>query len=216
MVPMEAGGGDHYFSVEVRTNEVRKSGRLPWYQDQPGGEFRNAHMKGVTLALRLAFNLRYADRHDSPLLDHETERLSFTDDTDAHLFECFAMANLLLCSAVPKQGSQKSLANAVMRANCIQHLVATINILQPTLVISQGWSLVDTLWDSLCVTRQANLNVPDCYLTDCNLNGNPFAWVALYHPTRFWSSINQPYFKETAVPAIRAARRRALRLAQTV
>jgi hypothetical protein len=87
---------------------------------------------------------------------------------------------------------------------------------QPTLVISQGWGLVDTLWDSLGVTRQVELDVEKCYLTYCDLNGHRFVWVALYHPTRFWSTINQPYFKKTVGPAIKEARRRALKLAQTV
>jgi hypothetical protein len=31
-----------------------------------------------------------------------------------------------------------------------------------------------------------------------------------------WSTINQPYFRETVIPAITAARKRALKLAQTV
>jgi len=103
-----------------------------------------------------------------------------------------------------------------MRANCIRHLVATIDILQPTLVISQGWGLVPTLRDNFGVTRTFGHNIPDCILTDCNLNDNPFVWVGLWHPTRFWSTIEQDYFGETVVPAIKLARRRALKLVQPV
>lgn len=121
VVPMDAGGGERYFSVEGRTECVRNSARLPWRQRDPEEGFRNAHMKGVTLALRLALGLPCADQYGRPLIDHETERVRFTDSTEAHLFECFALANLLLCSAVPKPGSQKSLATSVMRANCIRH-----------------------------------------------------------------------------------------------
>lgn len=214
VVPMEAGGGERYFGVEGRTDCVRHSAELPWRKRDPDEEFRNAHMKGVTLALRLALGLPYADPYGRPLIDHATERVTFIDGTNAHLFECFAMANLLLCSAVLKDGSQKSVATRVMRENCIRHLVATITVLQPTLVISQGWSLVDTLWKSLGVTRQVDLDLEDCYLTDCDLDGNRFAWVALWHPTRFWSSIKQPYFTETVRPAIKEARTRALTLAR--
>ena len=133
-----------------------------------GEEFRNAHMKGVTLALRLALGLPYKDRHGQPLIDHQTERVTFTDGTDAHLFECFAMANLLLCSAVLKDGSQKSLATPVMGENCAEHLVETIRILKPTLVISQGWSLVETLRDSFGVIQPINLT-SKCNLADCDL-----------------------------------------------
>lgn len=210
VVPMEAGGGDRYFSVERRTEQVRRSGRLPWHQSDPKEGFRNAHMKGVTLALRLALGLSYVDTHGRPLIERPTERVRFSDGTDAHLFDCFAMANLLLCSAVPKPGSQKSLANAVMRANCAKHLAQTINILQPTLVISQGWTLVDTLLDSLGVTHEVDLGLDGCRLAYCDLDGDQFVWVALKHPTRLWNSATQPYFVDTVESAVKQARRRAL------
>jgi hypothetical protein len=216
VVPMEAGGGKGYFSVKGRTDKVRESGRLPFARRIPHEEARNPHMKGVTLALRLALELPYADRHGLPFIDPREEQVNFTDGTSAHLFECFAMANLLLCSAVAKAGGQASRANAVMRKNCVRHLVKTVEILQPTLVISQGWGgLVSTLRANFGVTGTFGHNIPDCILTDCNLDDNPFVWVGLWHPTRFWSTINQRYFQDTAIPAITAARKRALKLAQT-
>lgn len=70
------------------------------------------------------------------------------------------------------------------------------------------------MWESLGVARQVNLDLGKCYLTYCDLNGHRFVWVALYHPTRFWSSPNQTYFKNTVDPAIKEARRRALQLAR--
>ena len=88
--------------------------------------------------MRLVFGQPYADRHGLPFIDPREEQVNFTDGTSDHLFECFAMANLLLCSAVAKAGGQASRGTAVMRNNCARHLVATIDILQPTLVISQG------------------------------------------------------------------------------
>ena len=215
VVPMEAGGGATFFSVPERTNEIRKSGFLPIEKRFPRDEARNPHMKGVTLALRLALGLPYADRHGKPFTEPEEEEVSFTDGSTDHLFECFAMANLLLCSAVAKKGGQAGRGTPVMRNNCARHLKKTIGILQPTLVISQGWGLVGTLCDSLGVTREIPLDLDKCYLAECELNGNRFVWVALYHPTRFWSTINQPYFKETVVPAITVARERALKLAPT-
>jgi hypothetical protein len=156
-------------------------------------------MHGVTLALRLALGLPHADPDGRPLIEHETERVRFTDGTEAHLFECFAMANLLLCSAVPKPGSQKSLANAVMRANYVRHLVATVRILQPTLVVSQGWTLVDTLWDALCVTHEVDLDPDGCHLTYCDLDGDRFVWVALKHPTRLRRSATQAYLSKRSI-----------------
>jgi hypothetical protein len=53
-------------------------------------------------------------------------------------------------------------------------------------------------------------------LARCDLDGYRFIWAALRHPTRNWSTINQPNFQETVVPTIQAARKRALKLAQTI
>ena len=125
------------------------------------------------------------------------------------------MTNLLLCSAVLKEGSQKSLAPTGHARQLCRHLVETIGILQPTLVISQGWGLVPTLRELRRCTPDQPQHRP-LVLADCDLDGNRFVWVALWHPTRFWSTINQRYFRETVVPAITAARKRALKLAQTV
>jgi hypothetical protein len=168
----------------------------------------------LTLALRLALGLPYKYQNGTPLIDHGSERVTFTNGKDAHLFDCFAMANLLLCSAVLKKGSQKSLAPQVMRDNCAHHLVATIGILKPTLVISQGWGLVATLRTNFGDLRPIKHKIDHCVLADCSLDGNRFVWAGLWHPTRFWSTINQRYFEETAAPAIKRARERALKLSQ--
>ena len=205
IVPMEVGGGrdkitgkePRFTDVKGRTAGVLQSSLLPFAQ-------RHAHMQGVTLALQLAFGLPVAG----------PEHLSLTNGESVHVFDAFAMTNLLMCSSVATKDSQASKSTATMRKSCANHLVETVTILQPTLVISQGWGLVDTLWDSLGVTRQVNLDLGLCYLTHCELNGHRFVWLALYHPTRFWSSPNQGYFKETVAPAIKEARRRALRLAR--
>jgi hypothetical protein len=63
------------------------------------------------------------------------------------------MANLLLCSAVANADGQASRNTAIMRKNCARHLIETIDILQPTLVISQGWGLVDTPVTSITSPR---------------------------------------------------------------
>jgi len=72
-------------------------------------------MKGVTLALQLAFEV--------PVGDPDAEHLHFTDGTSAHLFESYAMANMLLCSAVARAGGQAGRSTAAMHKNCANHLV---------------------------------------------------------------------------------------------
>jgi hypothetical protein len=197
VVPMESGGSNpdyQHINVAERTSHVEAAGAKP-FRD------RNPHMKGVALALRLAFGL--------PVDDPKAEYLQFTDGTTAQLFSCFAMTNLLLCSAVAA-GTMSSRSTAVMRANCARHLVETVKILQPTLVISQGQGLDTTLRASLGVTATVNPN-----LADCTLHGNRFTWVSLYHPTRNWSALSHPYLHEVVVPTISQARPRALALAES-
>jgi hypothetical protein len=60
-----------FYNVAMRTNEVRKSARLRFKE-------RNAHMKGVTLALRLALGLPHKDRRGQPLIDRQMEQVTFT------------------------------------------------------------------------------------------------------------------------------------------
>ena len=85
------------------------------------------------------------------------------------------------------------------------------SILQPTLVISQGSELVETLRGSFGVTHPMSTDL-GWNLATCDLDGNQFIWAALRHPTRNWSTINQPYFRETVVLTLQQARKRALKL----
>lgn len=216
IVPMEAGGGgkdrsattggaaqppgpdpDRYRTVRQRTEVVvRKSGEMCFAQ-------RNPHMQGVTLALQLAFRL--------PV--EKEEQLHFVDDHPAHVFDCFAMANLLLCSAVPKAGSHASLATSTMRKNCAHHLAQTVRILKPTLVISQGWGLVGTLRGAFGTVRYIGTPEYHRVLAECDLDDDRFIWVGLTHPAHGnWSRITSREFG-TVAPAIKEGRRRALRLA---
>jgi hypothetical protein len=102
-----------------------------------------------------------------------------------------------------------------MRTNCTRHLQAAIGILQPTLDILQGSGLVETLLGSFGVTRPMDTNL-GTNLARCVFDGNQFIWAALRHPSHGnWSSINQPYFRETVVPTLQQARKRALQFVQT-
>lgn len=192
---MESGGSNpnyQHLTVAERTNDIEVRAAQTFRE-------RNPHMKGVTLALRLAFGL--------PLEDTDAETLEFADGTTARLLSCYAMTNLLMCSAVDT-GTMQSRQTAVMRANCARHLVAAVKILQPTLVISQGAKLESTLRVSLGVKATLTPN-----LAECNLQGNRFVWAQLHHPTRNWSALTHPYLHEVVVPTIKEARVRALAVA---
>lgn len=184
---METGEPKQHRTVEQRTQDVLDSGKLAFGQ-------RNQHMRGVTFALRLAFGL--------PV---DTEHIQFADGSSTHLFDAYAITNLLLCSAVD-HGTAKSRATDTMHKSCSRHLRATLGILQPTLMISQGAGVDSTLFSALGVTRSVAANV-----AACDLDGNQFVWVSLRHPSRGnWSSLKCTYLHDTVVPAITRGRELAL------
>jgi hypothetical protein len=177
VIPMETGRQRQKVSMTERAPEIRK--RIA------GG--RNPHMAGTALALRLAFG--------QPLgADRAAETIAI--DPPVHVFEAYAMANLLLCSAVE------------MRAACVRHLAATIRILEPTLVISQGESLKKEL-TRLFAPQWKRGELP---LAEGRLDGCRFAWASLHHPSRHWHGQDMKYFVETAAPTISRARVLARRL----
>lgn len=98
-----------------------------------GFKKRNNHMRGVTSTLRLLLGRE-------PGLDEEGEQLL----PDTHIFDGFALVNYLLCSALakPRKKSQKGGGNgrstAKMQRNCMRHLMATLEILDPTVIVVHG------------------------------------------------------------------------------
>src|SRR5579872_4478495 len=82
----------------------------------------------------LAFGLPLAAARANERID--------TQHGPIHLHDAFAMANLRLCSLAA--AGKKSRATPTVSRNCAPDLRATIGILEPTLVISQGKDLRPT------------------------------------------------------------------------
>ena len=185
VVPMETGRPRTRVSVEERTAEVQVLAQRPWRRWNP-------HMRGVGLALRLAFGRGLGD-------DDEGLHLP-TVEGPVHLLDAYAMANLLLCGAV-QVGTVNSRSTRVMRRNCSRHLAATIDVLEPTLVISQGQTVSAPVASVVDVVERHSERV-----ATCSVNGRRFVWVDLHHPTRLWSSLGHSYLHEFVVPAITMGR----------
>lgn len=187
VVAMENGGPPGHVTLDERSRQVRTRIRDSFSS-------RNPHMRGVTLALQLAFG--------RPLGTSDGEWLPSTIGP-IHILDGYAMANLLLCSAVDA-GTTTSKATHTMRANCVEHLVKTIEILEPTLIISQGKTVEPTLRAAF------ESDEVDDRLWRARCADSEFVWVPLHHPTRNWESPNRDYFKEVVAPAITRARSAAL------
>lgn len=198
IVPLDAGNERSRVSlVERRDEQVRVRIGESWRDHNP-------HMRGVALALRLAFGGQVG-------IDSEGEWLK-TAAGRVHVFDAFAMANLTLCSAiVPREKSvssgTKSRTTAIMRRNCLSHLMSTISILQPTLVIGQGAPVRVTLRETLDFERRLGE-----FVWIASLGGARFVWVPLSHPTYHWSSPGYSELHDVVIPSISVAREAALRL----
>lgn len=189
IVPMEHGRADTHLDLQARWNQIaiRKS--------QPRNKW-NQHMKGVAYALQLAFGLPLGDSPESLLIPAQPEPV--------HVLDAYAMANITLCSRV-KSGTTQSAANATIRRNCMRHLRAQIDILKPTLIITQGASNYKPMSDTFTLLDRHSPDVADWSSKD-----HRFTWAQLHHPARVWSSTKMSYFAETVVPAISLARAVAL------
>jgi hypothetical protein len=192
---MDVGRPPSHVSMDQRSRQLAASQR-------DGYAGRNQHMKGTTLALRVAFG------HP---VDADIEALE-VGGRSTPLFDCFAMANLLLCSAVDASGGSRSLGTriAAMRSNCREHLLETIRLIEPTLLITQGVVVGRELERALTVERRVTGTV-----AQVGFGGRSLAWVDLRHPSRNWFTPSQAYAAETALPALADGRALALDIAST-
>ena len=88
-----------------------------------------------------------------------------------------------------------------MRVNCLRNMAASLHLLQPTLVISQGVSL-----SKPSPAGHRTLTVVS--------SGHPrFVWAELQHPTYHWDWLVRPSVQQIVVPTLTLGRERALELA---
>lgn len=175
VVPKQVGGsldhdrgrGDEHITVGERALQVEtaKFGRRP----HP----RTDHMIGTGLALKALLGL--------PINGPEIFSL---DGGQSHVFDCFAMANSTLCSRVGADASGQG--STQMFKNCLIHLKRTLEILEPNVVVAQGWA--KTGWSpSRAVAAVLDVPLPPRNsLATVNVGRRRVAFVAAVHPSRNW------------------------------
>lgn len=192
VVGQEYGHWHSFVSLAERTAMVAgKSAAV-------GFKGRNPHMKGTTSTLRLLLGRQPGD-------DVAGEALS-----DGHLFDGFALVNVLLCSSLdaPRDPSQfgggKGRSSPTMRRNCIPHFMRTLDILDPTLVVLQGQGVRKWVGHELGIGSSGPVQ------STCSINGHDVTVLTFDHPSAggnsgYWgNSIKSKYLLETVGPAIRA------------
>jgi uracil-DNA glycosylase len=189
IVSMQVGDAEAPVTMRRRTEQIH--GRI---LEAPGK--RNPHMRGVTRALQLLHGLGPNDEY-------------LRDGT--HVLRAYAMANSVLCSALPTDGrSRRGKPTARMLENCAPHLSRTIQLLEPVIIHTQGAdtkSAVERVTE--LVTRHSS-EVSTVLVAD-----RPVVLCATSHPAAgpplSWSSTKPgSYFADTVRPAMLLARDLAL------
>ena len=148
-------------------------------------------MRGTTMALRLLFGLELTGPPAS-------EWLAADGDRAFHLFDAFALVNVLLCSAVPP-GTTTGRSTSEMRTRCLRHFRETLRILEPTVLVLQGKGVAKWIrpsfdsWQAITETQ-----VP------AEIEGRPVHIAALSHPSaRYplnWARPSLAYVRDVVVP----------------
>jgi hypothetical protein len=174
-----------------------KSGLGRRYYADKHHESRNPHMRGTTSALRIIFGKGLG-------LRHEEEFVYPVRGRPFHIFDGFALVNRLLCSAGPVRSSLGR-STRTMRDNCLEHFVATLRILEPTLVVLQGRGV--DLWTRSVFTRERSYGE---HLHRASFEGRKLQLCTFSHPSargglRWGDSLEAPYLREVVVPTLRKA-----------
>lgn len=158
---------------------------------------RNPHMRGTTAALRVIFG-------EAPGSDWEQEFLESAGGDRFHLFDAFSLVSVLLCSnfgATKNTGA----STKTMRRNCLKHFAATMQILEPTLMVLQGEGVQDWIAPVLGLMDE---RAP--HLAETQVAGNRVLVCRFSHPAArgslSWGNRpDVPYLREVVEPTLRLA-----------
>lgn len=187
------GRGHEHVTIDERRLQVdsAKQGRQPFP--------RTRHMMGTELALKVLLGLEVSD---APFVTLQGGRT-------AHVFDCMALVNSTLCSR--SGGDASGQGSEVMFELCRPHLAETMRILEPTIVVAQGWtrksaegheqSVASTVASALGGRIAASH--PSVSLAVCEWGTT--AVVTAYHPARKWFTASAPYWRQLE-PVLRQAR----------
>jgi uracil-DNA glycosylase len=134
-------------------------------------------------------------QHDSEFLDMDGDRV--------HIFDCFALVNRLLCAA-HLWGTSTGDPTKPMFTNCERHFEATLQILEPTIVVIQGVKVWKRCRNVLIPRKALSKHLIECELDDRRVLVAPLTHPSARHPHR-WDSPTSAYFKEVVRPTLRRA-----------
>ncbi len=188
-------------SLQLRRQQVTQvSGLARRYFADDEHLGRNPHMRGTTSALRILFGLGLGTDFDREFIQPDKGR-SF------HIFEGFALVNRLLCSAGPV-GTSQGRATPTMRKNCANHFMATMDILDPTMVILQGSQVAKSVLGMFAVTRSHGEHVHEASYQDHRVLLCTFSHPSARGDLRWGEKPDGRYVTTVVAPSLRSALRR--------
>lgn len=155
-------------------------------------------MRGTTSVLRVLLGLGLGSEHGEELVRPAHGR-------PFHLFDGFALVNRLLCSA-SRPESNTGAPTRSMWENCSTHFAATLSILQPTVVVSQGLSVSTWVQRTLFPSRWHGE-----HLYESLSDAGPVAVCLFSHPSArgamgWGGRLDAPYLTSVVVPTLVRAR----------
>jgi hypothetical protein len=176
---------------------VEGSGLSCRYYASDGRRARNPHMRGTTSALRVAFGKELGS-------DWDSEFITARHGGRFHLFDAFALVNVLLCSAGPPKSS-RGRSTPTMRRNCLRHFRATLDVLEPTLVILQGVGVRDWLKPILEERRRLSPHLIDGRIGSSDCIVCEFTHPSAHGQNRWGDKLTSPYLSTVVEPTINHA-----------
>lgn len=186
-------------SLEERYRRIHDhSGRKARYYKTGGHPGRNPHMRGTTSALRILFGRGLGT-------DYEGEFLMSTEGERFHIFDGFALVNVLICSA-GQPDSSRGQSSRTMRKNCLKHFETTIEFLEPTIVILQGRGVREWLKPSIAAeSRTATDAVSRATLAGIDVVLCSFTHPSAHAPHGWGNRIDGEYLCNTVKPGLETA-----------
>jgi hypothetical protein len=189
VVPKQTGrGGDGHSHVTHAGRAAQVNGAK--YGNI--GTHRTHHMAGTEAALEVLLDADAGSRH-----------IVLASGERVHVFDCFAMVNATRCSRVTEKGVDGE-GSRVMYDECLSHLAAAIEILEPTVIVCEGRSGARSPAGSI----RALMRQPDSadHLYRIDRDGRQVTVVELSHPSRNWVSYQDPRFLRDVRPLLLRAR----------
>ena len=190
-----------HVSIRSRYEQVHDgAGLRRRYYAGDGFPGRNPHMRGTASLLRLLTGT-------VPGADYEGEFVQPVNGRRFHCFDGFALVNRLLCSTGPT-GTSQGTPTGEMLKNCARHFTATIEILEPTIVVLQGHRVAKSVEQILVPRRRYGDHLYEAKCGDDRMLVCSFSHPSAHGALRWGDNPDAAYLEEIVAPTIRRALRR--------